>query len=138
MFCLPGKDLFTMSCVCKHESTSERHAATIYRRWLARNEAGRGTIYFETLMLFGEYHASRVMRALLRQEKQTVQTAVIAGGFPATLYLQNKNLDSWRPSDIAIFLFEADEVHTVQKMSESLRDAAPSETSSSMSVPAIR
>ena len=88
----------------------------VFRRWLLRFESGRGSISGSVRSLCREYTAAHVMRLFLRRVQTKFSSAVIAGSFPAWKFLESKSLDTWRPTDIDIFLFDDNAMERVGQM----------------------
>jgi len=104
VYLLPGHERYKLAFVCR-ACVPMFPAARYFSLWLARHECGRG--YFSHgRQLYYEYHGALLQRVFLRRIlQQDVGDIVIAGSFPAALYLDMKGSCAWRPNDIDIFVF---------------------------------
>jgi len=66
-------------------------------------------------MVYSEYHAARLMRFFLYFVKKACKSAVLAGSFPASMYLQSLNVNIWRPNDIDIFVVNEVDIRNIRK-----------------------
>ena len=129
---LLATDLYMLRSVC---ATAARQLPLmlVCRRWLLRFEAGRGMAIGEVRILFREFTAARAMRFFLRRVQQTTPNAVIAGSFPAWIFLSSLRMDTWRPRTIDIFLFDDLALNNVAFIS--LRGALPAASASLNEIP---
>ena len=93
---LLATDMYMLRSVCATAAV-QSPPMLVFRRWLLRFEAGRGSASGVVRILFREFTAARAMRFFLRRVQQTNPTAVIAGSFPAWIFLSSLGLDTWRP-----------------------------------------
>ena len=102
-YALSGQELFRLELVCR-ACVQSVSAAVTFRRWLVKYEAGRGSVFLCTASLYVEYHAAHLQRVFLRRVRQYSTSVVIAGSFPASMYMETLGRAEWRPDDIDIFL----------------------------------
>ena len=129
---LLAADLYKLRSVCVTAARQEP-PMIVFRRWLLRFEAGRGMAIGEVRILFREFTAARAMRFFLRRVQQTTPNAVIAGSFPAWIFLSSLRMDTWRPRTIDIFLFDDLALNNVAFIS--LRGALPAASASLNEIP---
>ncbi len=105
-YLLTGKDIFRLEAVASAcvQLSSANH---FFRRWLLLHEDGRGTLFSTTRFLFAEYEAAILQRCFLRRIQQLPFSVVLAGSYPAAMYLQSRGNTLWQPNDIDIFTFDA-------------------------------
>ena len=75
-----------------------------YRRWLCKQESGRGFFLPGILIIYREYHASKLQRCYLRRLCTLSHPCVVAGSFPSAMYLNQTSSCGWSPNDIDIFV----------------------------------
>lgn len=119
LYVIDADKLFALSMLCK-DLECIPSAIDHFRKWLIREESGRGGLRRDVNAVYMEYHASRLMRLFLRKVLSIKPTPVIAGGFPAAMWAEKMSYISWRPRDVDIFLFDVEEMKIVQGLYESM------------------
>lgn len=117
-------EIFALRKLCRHDDCTPC-ATTFFQSWLLRREPG---FHIDSTLgireLHREYRCSIMQAEILRFVCDTIPSAVVAGSFPLAHHLHNHHLAAFRPRDVDIFVFDADDIDVICSAYTSLATAA--------------
>ena len=112
---LSGQSRFQLECLCTL-TVMPLSAQQFFRRWLARHENSRGTIWSTVEALHREYLAAHLQRHFLRIVSSRCPASVVAGSYPVEMYMQSIGQSRWQANDIDIFVDNNEHLVLVTKL----------------------